>query len=488
MTTPLLTGEALDHPTAAPAPARSPIDSAHRARDYITRRALGIADAIAITIALALAELVVNPSPEAIDSFTLSLVTVPLWVALFKVYGLYDRDAKRISHSTVDDLPHLANALVLGSLGLWAYSKLALPDRLEFVQGATFFLSAFVLITIARVGVRTAVAPRFARERVALVGEGPMAQVLVRKILTHPEYGLDPIGYFATDSGGASIEGAPYLGDPVTELEVGCERLDVQRVVVVATGVEEDVLVDVIRACSELNLKVGVVPNLVDVLGSAVETDHLEGVAVLGMSPPVFSRSSKLIKRAMDVTITAGVLILTAPLILVAAAAIKLTSEGPVFFAQDRIGRGGRKFRIYKLRTMVVDAETREADLRSRSRHPAWLLLDDDPRVTRVGRLLRRTSIDELPQLFNVLKGDMSLVGPRPMPPAVDEQIEGWGRRRLDLTPGITGLWQALGRTSIPFEEMVNLDYLYVTNWSLWQDIRLLLRTLPTVVSRRGVN
>jgi lipopolysaccharide/colanic/teichoic acid biosynthesis glycosyltransferase len=173
---------------------------------------------------------------------------------------------------------------------------------------------------------------------------------------------------------------------------------------------------------------------------------------------------------------------------LLAAFAIKLTSPGPVLYAQERIGRHGRRFRVYKLRTMVQDADERLKSLAKDSSHPAWLLLDHDPRITRVGRVLRLTSIDELPQLWNVLRGDMSLVGPRPMTPSVHEHISGWGRRRLDLTPGITGLWQVLGRTTIPFEEMLKLDYLYVTNWSLWQDVRLLIRTLPVVLRRRGAN
>jgi lipopolysaccharide/colanic/teichoic acid biosynthesis glycosyltransferase len=137
---------------------------------------------------------------------------------------------------------------------------------------------------------------------------------------------------------------------------------------------------------------------------------------------------------------------------------------------------------------MVQDAEEKAKDLLALSSHPAWLMLDNDPRVTRVGRVLRRTSLDEFPQLLNVLRGDMSLVGPRPLTPEDDQHISGWGRRRLDLTPGITGLWQVLGRTTIPFEEMVKLDYLYVTNWSLWQDIRLLIHTLPAVVRQRGAN
>jgi lipopolysaccharide/colanic/teichoic acid biosynthesis glycosyltransferase len=181
-------------------------------------------------------------------------------------------------------------------------------------------------------------------------------------------------------------------------------------------------------------------------------------------------------------------LLLTLPLLPLVAVAIKLESPGPVFHVQERIGRRGRRFRLYKLRTMVADAERRADELRTQSRHAAWLLLDRDPRITRVGRVLRRTSIDELPQLWNVVRGEMSLVGPRPMPPDVDRHINGWGRLRLDIAPGITGLWQVLGRASIPFEEMLKLDYVYVTNWSVWEDVRLLLRTVFAVLSMRGAN
>ena len=223
-------------------------------------------------------------------------------------------------------------------------------------------------------------------------------------------------------------------------------------------------------------------------LGPSVEVDDVEGITVLGMTPPNLTRSSRALKRAMDILIAAALLVLAAPVMLLIAFALKLTSRGPVFYVQERIGRGGRRFRMLKFRTMVQDAEARGEELSEQSAHPVWLLLDHDPRVTRLGRFLRHMSLDELPQLWNVLIGDMSLVGPRPMPPDVDEHISGWGRRRLDLTPGITGLWQVLGRTRIPFEEMVKLDYLYVTNWSLWQDVRLLVHTLPAVIRRRGVN
>jgi lipopolysaccharide/colanic/teichoic acid biosynthesis glycosyltransferase len=211
-------------------------------------------------------------------------------------------------------------------------------------------------------------------------------------------------------------------------------------------------------------------------------------VTVLGINPPALSSSSWFLKRTMDLVIASAALVLALPVMALIALLVKATSRGPILFAQERVGRGGRRFRIYKFRTMVADAEAREKQLKALSKDPGWLLLDSDPRVTRVGRVLRHASLDELPQLWNVVAGDMSLVGPRPMPPDIDDQISGWRRKRLDLTPGITGLWQVLGRTSIPFEEMLKLDYLYVTNWSLWQDVRLLIQTLPAVLGRRGVN
>jgi lipopolysaccharide/colanic/teichoic acid biosynthesis glycosyltransferase len=190
----------------------------------------------------------------------------------------------------------------------------------------------------------------------------------------------------------------------------------------------------------------------------------------------------------MDVAGASLLLVLAAPVMPLIAVAIKLDSRGGVFFRQERVGRGGRRFRLGKFRTMVADAEDQHDALLAHSKDPGWLHLDDDPRITRVGRFLRLSSLDELPQLWNVLKGEMSLVGPRPLGESEHRRLEGWRRNRIDLTPGITGLWQVLGRTNISFEEMIKLDYLYVTNWTLWTDVRLMLRTLPAVLFRRGAN
>jgi lipopolysaccharide/colanic/teichoic acid biosynthesis glycosyltransferase len=199
------------------------------------------------------------------------------------------------------------------------------------------------------------------------------------------------------------------------------------------------------------------------------------------------TRSSWLIKRSLDVAVAATALIVFAPVFALIALAIKLDSRGPVFFRQQRVGRGARVFSMLKFRTMDEDAERRQAELAHLNEADGLFKIADDPRITRVGRLLRCTSLDELPQLINVLRGEMSLVGPRPLVLEDDERVEGWYRRRLQLTPGMTGRWQVLGSARIPLHEMVKLDYLYVANWSLWGDVKILLRTVEFMVGRRGL-
>jgi lipopolysaccharide/colanic/teichoic acid biosynthesis glycosyltransferase len=208
----------------------------------------------------------------------------------------------------------------------------------------------------------------------------------------------------------------------------------------------------------------------------------------LGVRAFSLSHSSRLIKRLFDVLGASAALVLLAPLLGAVALLVKLSSHGPVFFRQERVGRGGRPFELLKFRSMVADAEERKAALAEHNQAAAgFFKIANDPRITRVGRLLRRTNLDELPQLLNVLRGEMSLVGPRPLIPQEDERVVGWHRRRLELTPGITGHWQVLGSSRVPLDEMVAIDYLYVANWSLWTDLKLLLRTIPHVLTGRGL-
>ena len=199
------------------------------------------------------------------------------------------------------------------------------------------------------------------------------------------------------------------------------------------------------------------------------------------------SRSAHLIKRTLDLLGATLLLILGAPLLAFAAVAIRLEGPGPVFFRQTRVGRDGRPFRIVKFRTMMVGADELKEDLRGLNEAIGLFKITGDPRITRVGGCLRRTCIDELPQLFNVLRGEMSLVGPRPLIPEEDRQIRGWHRARLHMAPGMTGHWQVLGGARIPLAEMIAIDCRYLANWTIWSDIKTLVRTIPCVLARRGI-
>jgi exopolysaccharide biosynthesis polyprenyl glycosylphosphotransferase len=258
--------------------------------------------------------------------------------------------------------------------------------------------------------------------------------------------------------------------------------------VIVAPGRDDGGVGDLVRSCRTEGIKVSIVPLVLEAVGcSSVKLDDVEGITLLSMAPAGFSDASRLVKRAVDLVGASLVLLLFAPFAAVIAVAIKLDSPGNVFFRQRRVGRGGEVFYMLKFRTMSRDAESQRRQFDHLNEATGLFKIADDPRITRVGRFLRRTSLDEVPQLINVLAGDMSLVGPRPLVLDEDMQIEGWHRRRLQLTPGMTGHWQILGSARVPLEDMVRIDYLYVTNWSLWLDIKILLRTVPYVLARRGM-
>ena len=459
------------------------------ARDAAVRRGLLVSDMLAFALGLVLG-LFIGESSRAPEQLLWCIPLLPAWALLLKTYGLYDQDARRVSHSTVDDLPGIFHALLVTALGTWAWLKYLPPEKMSLFQAALFVSITFLAVVAGRVAVRRLLRSVLAPERVLFVGEGSATELLVNKVRLHPEYGLEPVGYL---TGGrapvAAIEDEqlPRLGQ-ADDLVGVCAREGIDRVIIATLTLEAEALASLVRDAHDAAVKVSVLPHAFDVLGPSAELDDVEGVTVLALRPPALARSSWALKRAMDVTIALPLLIIVTPLLPLVALLIKLDSRGPVFFSHERVGREGKLFRLYKLRTMVADASEQVDTLREQSAHSAWLLLDEDPRVTRVGRFLRTASIDELPQLWNVVRGEMSLVGPRPMPADIHEHIPGWGRRRIDLTPGLTGLWQVLGRTAIPFEEMIKLDYLYVTNWSLWGDVRLLLKTIYVVVSRRGAN
>jgi exopolysaccharide biosynthesis polyprenyl glycosylphosphotransferase len=247
-------------------------------------------------------------------------------------------------------------------------------------------------------------------------------------------------------------------------------------------------MLNLVRTLKAVGVRVSVLPRLLEVVGSSVEFDDLHGVTVMGVRRFDLTRSSAAFKRVFDLIGASLGLLAVAPALIAIAIAIKLDSRGPVFFRQLRVGRHGHRFYMLKFRTMVPEAEALKDGLRDRNEAKEGLFkIAEDPRVTRVGRMLRRSSLDELPQLLNIVRGEMSLVGPRPLVVDEDQRVEGWHRRRLELMPGMTGPWQILGPSRVPLREMVAIDYLYVANWSLWTDIKILLRTVPHVLGRHGL-
>ena len=456
-------------------------------RDSTRRRLLALADVVGIAGAYAGVWLVDPPPGHILDRLPLAAALL-LWIVLNKLLGLYDRDDKLIHKSTLDELPKIFHSITLGALLVFMVGPLILDFELAREQTAVFWAFAIVLTPVLRATARTCVRRTFEAERTLIVGSGAVAMTVARKLMAHPEFGVELAG-FVEESRSARRRGigdVPMLGD-VDHFAAICQEHNIERVVIAFSSASNDQLLDVIRAAKRARIKITIVPRLFEVIGHQVICDEVEGMTMLSLRGLTRSRSSMVMKRCIDLTGALVALVALAPLLLAIAVAIKLTSRGPVLYGQKRAGRRGGTFKMWKFRSMIVDADRLKSDLQHLNEADGPMFkIADDPRVTRVGRFLRRTSLDELPQLINVVRGEMSLVGPRPLVPDEDSHVIGWHRTRLDITPGLTGPWQVAGRTAVPFEEMVKMDYLYVAEWSLWNDIRLLMRTAPVVVFARG--
>jgi exopolysaccharide biosynthesis polyprenyl glycosylphosphotransferase len=458
-------------------------------RDSMRRRSLAVADVLALLAAYGVLWLLAPPPNSVVHDLVL-LPVLPLWVVLNKSLRLYDRDANLVHQSTLNELPKLLHSLSLGTALAFLLGPLVPGVTMHRPQVVVWWLAALVLTPAFRFGARALVRRRTTPERILLVGAGQVAALVARKIESHPEYGSRIVGYVHDDGDllhAESMGDLPCLGS-LADFERACRDADVERVIVAFSSAQHERLLDVIRLSKRLRMKISVVPRLFEVIGASVEIDQVEGMTLLGVRGLQRTTSTLALKRAMDIAGAAAGLVLLSPLLALIALAIKLTSPGPVLFRQYRVGRANQAFTMWKFRTMVHGAHRMQEELAhlNEMEDGRMFKIADDPRVTRVGRILRRASLDELPQLWNVLRGEMSLVGPRPLVPEENDHVMGWHRTRLDLTPGLTGPWQVMGRNAIPFQEMVKLDYLYVTDWSLWSDIKLLLRTLPVVVARRG--
>lgn len=425
-------------------------------RDALLRRMLAGADAAAVLVAVGFFGLVAGDWRFALWFGAL----LPFWLLLSKLVGLYDNDHRALRHLTVDELPQLLMWTLLGSLLArivlnWVPgADISVGRRVEML--GIVLAAAFGFRALARFAWRRTVPP----ERTMIVGDGPLADAVRRKIQLFPDVHVALVG-------------------PRPDLE------GADRIILATPQIDEAQIADLVGVCRERQIKLSVVPPARGMFGTAVQLKHVADLPVLEYNTWDVSRSTLALKRVLDVAFSLPTVIVLSPLFVAIALAIAVDSRGPIVIGQRRAGVGGRSFRMYKFRTMVSDAAERLPVSIEDLPEPMFKL-PDDPRVTRVGRLLRRTSLDELPQLFNVLRGDMSLVGPRPEEVELVEQYEPEHRFRLAVKPGMTGPMQVYGRGKLSFEERLAVEREYVDNLSVSRDMRILALTVAAVFSGRG--
>ena len=450
-----------------------------RRRDAIYRRALAAADLLALAFALLLSVVV----SEGAGLSAYALLAFPALVVVVKALGLYDRDQHLVHKTTLDELPRIFQVSILAAFGASLLQGPLVDGTLTASGLLVFAASLFVGMASTRALARR-LARRFAPpERCVVIGDQTLADELAQKVEANGGTTVEFVGSFDGQVARSDRDNHRLEGVGEFLVEHGIHR------VVLAPGAEHrgDILA-LVGEIKSLGVKISVLPSVSQAGGTSFELDRVEGITLLGMRGFEFSRSSQILKRSMDLAISGAALVFMSPLALLIALAIKLDSRGPVFYRQTRIGRHGEPFRMLKFRTMARDAHKLRAELIHLNEADGGLFkIANDPRVTRVGRILRKLSLDEVPQLWNVLRGEMSLVGPRPLVDEEDRLIQGWHRQRLSLTPGMTGHWQVLGSARVPLDEMVKLDYAYVQNWSTWNDLQIMLRTIPFIAGRRGL-
>jgi exopolysaccharide biosynthesis polyprenyl glycosylphosphotransferase len=404
-----------------------------------------------------------------------TITLAPIWVLLAKLLGLYDRDQRSLRHLTIDEAPLIATWALLGAISVVLFLRLPVPGTLPLAGAAHLMLatalSAFVLRGVTRRLWRYATPP----ERTVIIGSGSEAEMIRRKIEFFPDAHLDIVAEIPEVALEELLSG-----------DSGWWRA-VDRIVVVATSVRSDTIVELSALGQKQQIRLSVVPLARNLFGAAVQMNHIADLPVLEYRTWNIPRSTLFLKRVLDLTISSVALVGFTPVAAIIALAIKFDSPGPVIFSQVRAGQDRRPFHMRKFRTMAADAEQRLQEIVPFDKlSEPMFKLRDDPRVTRVGRFLRRSSLDEVPQLLNVLKGNMSLVGPRPEQLDLVELYKPEHLFKLSVKPGITGPMQVNGRGALNFHERLALERAYIENMSIFRDLRILLMTFSAILTRRG--
>jgi len=408
----------------------------------------------------------------------LALVTV----LVFWQAGLYAPREKRAGFGRV------LSSLVIVALLTLAFGLGTGYKFTTFGLIPTTLVIAAVLIGVFRASydVATREVLRFlgVRRRAILAGEDEHLLHLYRT-LGEGRGGIDYefVGAVAASPGGVDL---PVLGE-IGELRSILSEHEVDELIITDSDFSDRDVLELVEQAHRSGVKVRIAPKTTELLQQRAEYVPGQGAPLFELRPPVFAGADWAVKRAFDIVVASVVIVLGLPIWLAVAAAIKLTSRGPVFFSDRRMGLGEREFGMLKFRTMYLDAAERQAELEAENEAGGALFkIREDPRVTPFGRFLRRFSLDEVPNVANVLRGEMSLVGPRPLPIRDYELLEPWHRKRYMVLPGMTGLWQISGRSNLSFDDLVRLDFYYLDNWSIWLDISILAKTVPAVFSRRG--
>jgi exopolysaccharide biosynthesis polyprenyl glycosylphosphotransferase len=478
-------GLTLEEPPARPDPALtlvSPVVPVRPGRglSWVDGGLLVGVDALGLTVAVVAGALLGTRLAASSGPWWARFTFVPVLLVALSMYGLYRDRRRRIAPSGFHDLSAVGHAVLVGGLACWVGNALVLKSwwgvavsPLEAVVAGSL---ALVLVPVGR-----AVAASGARRsgsgtaRVLVVGSGQVADAVVSRLRRVGD--VEVVGMVDDDP----IAGSPVVGG-LADLPSLCERLWVDRVVVAFSRTPSHETAEMLRSLSGL-VPISVVPRFFELVSWRSQVEELHGLPVIDVAPPRLGMLAAIGKRSFDLTVSALGLLVLAPVMAAMAVAVKLTSPGPVYYRQMRMGRGGMPFAIYKFRTMVDGAEAQQAKLLAASDTAGLFKMRDDPRVTTLGRLMRKTSLDELPQLINVLVGHMSLVGPRPFSLPESSEIDGWAARRFEVRPGMTGLWQVSGRSELSWQDLRRLDYIYVASWSFWWDLKILWQT-PAIVAR----